>query len=55
MGQIDELKRFILDEEAATITEYAIVIGAIGLAAAAIIALFRLVAAKIQEGSAWFQ
>lgn len=52
---MDELKRFILDEEGATITEYAIVIGAIGLAAAAIIALFRLVASQINEGAAWFE
>lgn len=52
---MEELKRFILDEEGATITEYAIVIGAIGVAAIAIIALFRLVATKISEGSAWFE
>ena len=40
---MEELKRSILDEDGAPLTEYA-----------AIIALFRLVASKINEGSRWF-
>lgn len=51
---MDELKRFILDEDGAPLTEYAAIIAAGVIAALAIIALFRLVAAKINEGSRWF-
>jgi Flp pilus assembly pilin Flp len=49
-----DLKRFILDEDGGPLTEYATIIAAGVIAALAIWALFRLVAAKINEGSRWF-
>ena len=51
---MEELKRFVLDEDGAPLTEYAAIIAAGVIAALAIIALFRLVASKINEGSRWF-
>lgn len=51
---IAQLKEFILDEEGATIMEYAAVIGAGIVAVVALIALFRMAAAKIEEGAQWF-
>jgi len=51
---MQELKRFIMDEEGGPLTEYAAIIAAGVIAAIAIIALFRLVATKIGEGSKWF-
>jgi len=50
---LQEIKAFIRDEEGATIMEYAAVIGAGVVAAVALIALFRMAAAKIQEGATW--
>jgi len=50
----EELREFVLDEEGATIMEYAAVIGAGVVAVVALIALFRIAAAKIQEGAQWF-
>jgi Flp pilus assembly pilin Flp len=52
---MEELRRFILDEEGGPLTEYAAIIAAGVVAALAIIALFRLVASKINEGSRWFE
>ena len=51
---MDELKRFFLDEEGATITEYAAVIAAGVVMALALIALFNLVASQLEKGSSWF-
>jgi Flp pilus assembly pilin Flp len=49
-----EIAALIKDEEGATIMEYAAVIGAGVVAVVALIALFRIAAAKIQEGAQWF-
>lgn len=51
---LEELKRFILDEEGGPLQEYAAIIAAGAIAALALFALFKLVASKISEGAAWF-
>jgi len=51
---MNELKRFVMDEDGGPLTEYAAIIAAGVVAALAIIALFRLVANMINEGSKWF-
>lgn len=51
---LDTLKSFIKDEEGATVMEYAAVIGAGAIAVLALIALFKLAANKLNEGSSWF-
>lgn len=51
---LSDLKEFVRDEEGATIMEYAAVVGAGVIAAIALIALFRLAAAKIREADVWF-
>jgi len=50
----EDIKALILDEEGATIMEYAAVIGAGVVAVVALIALFKIAAAKIEEGAQWF-
>jgi Flp pilus assembly pilin Flp len=49
-----DLIAFIKDEEGATVMEYAAVIGAGAVAVLALIALFRLAANKLNQGSGWF-
>lgn len=50
----DEIITFLKDEEGATVMEYAAVIGAGAIAVLALIALFRMAANKLNQGSGWF-